>query len=340
MKKIIFLSLSLIFLSCKTTQKPSKDDSFKIAFGSCNLQDNDQSYWELIGSENPDIFIWGGDNIYADTKDMVEMERMYNQQKTNAYYQKFIYQIDNKVYGTWDDHDYGLNDGGVNWKYKDESQQLLLDFLDVKDSERRNRKGVYSSETIKVKDHKIKVIILDTRYFRSDLQKSLNQSKRYKASQDAELTLLGEKQWKWLDEELKESDADYHLIVSSIQVLSHQHGFETWGNFPSEVEKLENLLVKHQVKNPLILSGDRHISEFSQKEIDGLGVPLTDFTSSGLTHAYTSFSGEENEYRVGKVVPKISYGLIEFDFEKNQLLLEIKSTKNNKQLQKLVLQMK
>ncbi|SEA10083.1 alkaline phosphatase D family protein [Psychroflexus halocasei] len=340
MKKIIFLSLSLIFLSCKTTQKPSEDESFKIAFGSCNLQDKDQSYWEFIGSENPDIFIWGGDNIYADTKDMVEMERMYNQQKTNAYYQKFIYQIDNKVYGTWDDHDYGLNDGGVNWEYKDESQQLLLDFLDVKDLERRNRKGVYSSETFKVKDHKIKVIILDTRYFRSDLQKSSNQSKRYKASQDAELTLLGEKQWKWLDEELNESNADYHLIVSSIQVLSHQHGFETWGNFPTEVKKLENLLVKHQVKNPLILSGDRHISEFSQKEIDGLDVPLTDFTSSGLTHAYTSFSGEENQYRVGKVVPKISYGLIEFDFEKNQLLLEIKSTKNNKQLQKLVLQMK
>lgn len=340
MKKIILLSLSVLFLSCKTLQKPSEDDSFKIAFGSCNSQDEDQNYWELIGAEKPGVFIWGGDNIYADTDDMDEMERMYAQQKTNAYYQKFIYQLDNKVYGTWDDHDYGLNDGGENWEYKDESQQLLLDFLDVEDSKRRNRKGVYSSEVLKIKDHEIKVIILDTRYFRSDLKESSDRSKRYKSSQDAELTLLGEKQWQWLDKELKESNADYHIIVSSIQVLSHQHGFETWGNFPSEVTKLENLLVKYQVKNPLILSGDRHISEFSQKEIEGLDVPLTDFTSSGLTHAYTDFSGEENEYRNGKVVAQKSYGLIEFDFEKNQLLLEIKSTKNNKQLQKLVLQMK
>lgn len=340
MKKIILIGLSFLFIACKSKHNQSDKPDFKIAFGSCNLQDSDQSYWDLIGSENPDIFIWGGDNIYADTEDMDEMERMYNQQKTNPYYQKFIYQINDQVYGTWDDHDYGLNDGGANWAYKDESQQLLLDFLDVKDLKRREREGVYSREVFNVGQKKIKLIILDTRYFRSELKKSDDPSKRFEAWQNSESTLLGSKQWNWLNNELKNSQADYHIIVSSIQVLSHQHGFETWGNFPNEVRKLEELLVKHQVKNPLILSGDRHISEFSQKEIKGLEIPLTDFTSSGLTHAYTSFSGEKNEYRIGDVVAETSYGLIEFDFDKNQLLLKIKSTKNNKLLQKQILQMK
>lgn len=339
MKKLILLSLSLVVLSCKTAQKSIAPTDFKIAFGSCNVQSEDQSYWNLIGSEEPDVFIWGGDNIYADTEDMAAMEEMYEQQKTNPYYQKFIYNIDNQVYGTWDDHDYGVNDGGEDWTFKDESQQLFLDFFDVKDFERRRQKGVYHSVDFEVASHQIKLIILDTRYFRSALQKASDPTKRFEARKNSESTILGAEQWKWLANELKESQADYNLIVSSIQVLSHEHGFESWGNFPLEEQKLEDLLVKYQVKNPLILSGDRHLSEFSQKEIEGLASPLTDFTSSGLTHAYTDFSGEDNAYRVGEVIPKTSYALIEFDFEKKELVLKMKSTKNNKLLQKLKLQM-
>ena len=38
----------------------------------------------------------------------------------------FVYQI----IGTWDDHDYGLNDAGKEYDGKDFSQQLMLDFLD------------------------------------------------------------------------------------------------------------------------------------------------------------------------------------------------------------------
>ena len=34
-----------------------------------------------------------------------------------------------------------------------------------------------------------------------------------------------------------DSKADFHIIMSSIQVWSNEHGFETWGNFPHEVDK-------------------------------------------------------------------------------------------------------
>lgn len=35
-----------------------------------------------------------------------------------------------QVIGTWDDHDYGLNDAGKEFSGKNMTQKLLLDFLD------------------------------------------------------------------------------------------------------------------------------------------------------------------------------------------------------------------
>jgi alkaline phosphatase D len=108
--------------------------------------------------------------------------------------------------------------------------------------------------------------------------------------------------------------------VSSIQVLSNEHGFETWGNFPHEVDALKKMIVASKAKGVMVLSGDRHISEFSKTNVENLAYPLIDFTSSGLTHTYSSYTGEPNPYRVGEVVSIVSFGTLDFDFEKQQVL--------------------
>ena len=51
--------------------------------------------------------------------------------------------------GIWDDHDYGVNDGGKSFKYRLQSQKLFLDFLDEPiDSVRRQREGEMMSGTL------------------------------------------------------------------------------------------------------------------------------------------------------------------------------------------------
>ena len=135
---------------------------------------------------------------------------------------------------------------------------------------------------------------------------------------------------------LKNSEADFNVILSSIQMLSAEHGFEKWANFPSEVEKLEDLIISSEAKNVILLSGDRHISEFSATKVEGLRYPLVDFTSSGLTHTYEAFSGEPNKYRVGEVVKDKSFGLLKFDFEKNEIHLEMRGENNKLQQDYLV----
>lgn len=323
------LGLLFLLVSCasgnKTAEKiKSAPTDFTIAFGSCNKQQEPQPLWSAILSNNPDVYIWGGDNIYADTKDMAILQSAYEVQLNNQGYKKLKESV--PVMGTWDDHDYGINDGGKNWEFKDKSQDLFLDFFDVpKSNERRNRQGVYHAETFKLKKGVVKVIMLDTRYFRSPLLKSENPNKRYKESNG---TILGDKQWTWLKSELQNSKADFNIVVSSIQVLSQEHGFEKWANFPQERARLLNLIQGSKARNVVILSGDRHISEFSQMNVPGVTFPIIDFTSSGLTHTYEEFDGEPNQFRVGEVVNDKSFGLLKFNFNKNKLTLEMRGLDN------------
>ncbi|RKS14137.1 alkaline phosphatase D family protein [Flavobacterium sp. 120] len=342
MKKTILIFCFLGLVSCKTydttsfieSEKPVQNEYYTIAFGSCDNQKIKNELWSAIDSNHPSVWIWGGDNVYSDTKDMDFLKSNYEIQKQDSDYLKFI--KDKIILGTWDDHDYGANDGGEEYPFKRQSQQLLLDFLDTsKNAPERKRDGVYTAKTILVNGNKIKVIVLDSRFFRTALTKATDSKKRFQPNTYGEGTVLGEAQWKWLEKELKSSDAQFNVIVSSIQFLSDKHGFEAWGNFLHEIEKLEKLILSTKAKGTFIISGDRHIATFSSKNVAGLSYPLVDFTSSGLTHTYASFSGEENPYVKGEVVKELNFGLLKFDFKNNKVIMEIRG-KENKFIQEYV----
>ena len=252
---------------------------------------------------------------------MSAMKAMYAKQQAVPGYAALTREV--PVVGTWDDHDYGKNDGGREFTAKAESQQLLLDFLGVGTNDpRRQREGVYSAHSYWSQGQEIKVLVLDTRYFRSPLTKGSGK-KRYSPDQGEEQDMLGEAQWKWLEQELQASEAAFHIIVSSIQFISNEHGFEKWANMPAELLRMERLIAQSQAQGVFFISGDRHISEFSRKEIDGLNYPLWDFTSSGLTHSYSNFSGEPNPFRMGAVESGKSFGLLRIDTDQMKVNFQI-----------------
>ncbi|WP_108423522.1 alkaline phosphatase D family protein [Flagellimonas amoyensis] len=324
----VLLVLVVLFMGCKRKdgkqplEKEKQRPDFVVAFGSCNMPQEPNPFWDDVLVENPDVWVWGGDIVYADTDDVDRIRAIYAMQDTVQGYARLKAEV--PIIGTWDDHDFGLNDGGSGFAVKKESQQVFLDFMGVpSDSERRTREGVYASHEFELPEGKVKIIVLDIRYFRSDLIRDEDPKRRYKPNIEDGATILGNVQWDWLQGELANSDADFNLIMSSIQILSGEHGFETWGNFPHEVEKLETMIVESGAKGVIILSGDRHISEFSRSTVTGLPYPLVDFTSSGLTHSYASFSGEPNSYRVGEVVSDKSYGIIDLNFKDKEAHMKI-----------------
>jgi alkaline phosphatase D len=145
---------------------------------------------------------------------------------------------------TWDDHDYGKNDAGADFAGKVQAQQLFLQFWDVPPGDpRAGREGVYHAETFGPEGQRVQVILLDTRYFRSPLrptdQRDAPGKERYLPDDDPAKTMLGDTQWAWLAERLREP-AELRVIVSSIQVLAEGHGWERWGNLPRERQRLFN----------------------------------------------------------------------------------------------------
>ena len=207
------LILLIVLASCKQDHKPKETiTNFTIAFGSCNNQFAPNPFWNEIVKNNPDVWIWGGDIIYSDTEDMAILEQNYLTQKNKIKYANFSKNID--ILATWDDHDYGLNDGGIEYIKKEASQQLFLDFINVsKDDERRNQEGVYFVKDYIVNNKTIKIILLDTRYFRTALTPDTESKKRYKPTISKGESMLGKVQWNWLEHQLLNSKASYNIIV-------------------------------------------------------------------------------------------------------------------------------
>jgi alkaline phosphatase D len=307
--------LALILLHCLAGCSPPPEPTV-IAFGSCSHENDSLQMWDQIIKHQPEAWIWLGDNIYGDTYDMALMQSKYEMQKTRPSYQKLLQST--PVYGIWDDHDFGINDGGKGYRMKNESKRLMLDFLDVSPNNPVwQRDGAYQSYIIKSGGLQIKLILLDTRFFRDSLEINVDRPPLYHPNENG--TILGESQWKWLEEELHQSSADVHLIASSIQLIPNDHGFEKWGNFPVERQRFFDLIKKTDPAVPIVLSGDRHIAEFSKIELEGLEYPLVEFTSSGLTHTWSQDWGEENRHRIGNMVISKNFGIIQLLAQANEV---------------------
>ena len=319
-KFCLTLIVAVGVFGCNTTKKeplqsvlPKAENVFRLSFGSCNNHLEPNALWDDIYDAKPQVFVWGGDIIYADTDQVDKIESYYSELAQLPSYAKLAFEV--PISGTWDDHDYGLNDGGATFEIKDESKEALLRFLKIpEDHPVRSHPGVYHKQQISFGSHTIAILHLDTRYFRSELTEGEGDM-RYQPNVYGEGTILGEAQWTWLSNEIQNSKDDFIVINSSIQVLSAEHGFEKWNNLPHERDRLLELIESSPVPI-VILSGDRHISEFSLLNPDAQrSFPLLDFTSSGLTHSYSGFSGEPNAYRVKEVVSTTSFGILDFDFE-------------------------
>jgi alkaline phosphatase D len=71
----------------------------------------------------------------------------------------------------------------------------------------------------------------------------------------------------------------------------------------------------------IMASGDRHFAELSRLDDPGIGYPLHELTSSGLTHAYSN-ADESNRHRVGKLYPKLNFGVVRVDWGMREVILE------------------
>nr|QGH51295.1 HS1-1 [Sophora flavescens] len=299
----VVVLMEMVAMNVNASDSHSKQEQqlvSRIAFGSCSNQTAPQPIWDAVVDFHPQVFIWLGDNIYGDIKrpfklfgrertigpwknaprfvpsSEQEMEAKYRKAKSNPGYAQLKQNAE--VIGTWDDHDYGLNDAGKEFHGKIINQKLLLDFLDEpQDSPRRKQAGVYASYKYGPKGRDVKIILLDTRYHRDPV--------------GSDGTILGNSQWLWLEKELKGPSTAITVIGSSIQVISNLSAtihplfsMESWAHFPKERERLFKLIADSKRGGVFFISGDVHFGEITRYDC-AVDYPLYDVTSSGVTQS-------------------------------------------------------
>jgi alkaline phosphatase D len=284
-------------------------ENLNLSFGSCLTQKKDMGILKSIHTFSPQYFIFMGDNIYKDTYNIEEKISEYNGLGENPDFQ--ILRKKTKILATWDDHDYGVNDAGEEYPVKKESQREFTNFFYPKDIEARMKKeGVYSSEIIYFKKLKLHIILLDTRFFRTELKRQNLLSGGYVPNYEEKATLLGSKQWDWLESELG-VEADLKIIVTSIQFYNEDHPFEKWGNFPLEKKKFFNMVERGKFKHLILLSGDRHLSESFGFQTPN-GKQVYEITSSPLNKELPiKLFFSKREDRLGDVLMDSSFGNME-----------------------------
>ena len=253
------------------------------------------------------------------------MKNAYEIQKTRL--PKWL-MMEKEILAIWDDHDFGLNDGGRDYLYKEKAKKMFLNFWNVDENDPRNyREGLYFKKVKNIDGAEIEIIALDTRYFRSKLNGKEN---AYKPDINPHATILGKEQWDWFQSSITNSTAKAIIILSSIQVLATNHPYEKWANFPLERSKLISLLSEAaQDKVIIVVSGDRHRSGIYQNNF------FIEITASSLNKPGSKFK-ESDPLLIGETFPEMNYGILDIQPLQNRITLSLLDKKGKKLNSKII----
>jgi len=300
----------------------------RIGFGSCADSGKPQPIWDAVLAKQPDLFVFLGDNVYGDTRDMSVLRAKYAELAAQPGFARL--RAGTPLVAIWDDHDFGENDAGGEYPMKDKSRRIFLDFWgEPPGSPRRDRDGVYAAYLFGPPGRRVQVILPDLRYNRTPLvkqelggpnfeswakarmAKGLDVPGPYARNPDAKASMLGERQWQWLERQL-EMPADLRLFASSLQVLADYTGWESWVGFARDRERLFDLIRRKKANGVVFLSGDIHYAELSKLDIN---VPYTlwDLTSSGLTEEWKIPTPNSN--RASEVLSEANFGTLDIDWQ-------------------------
>ena len=298
----------------------------RIAFGSCANQAKDQPIWDAILDQKPDLFVFLGDNIYADTRDPRVMAAKYAALAAKPGFKRL--RESTPLIAIWDDHDFGENDAGGDYPMKAESRRQFCDFWgEPADSVRRTRDGVYAAYVFGPEGQRVQIILPDLRWNRTPLvEKTFKGGYKawaishglsgketpgpYDRIPDLDATMIGEPQWAWLETQLAQP-ADLRIFGSSLQVLADFAGWESWINYARDHQRLFDAIRRQRADRLICISGDTHYAEVSRLDTN-VPYPIWDITSSGLTEVWPVTP--PNALRVSPVLRERNFGMIEIDW--------------------------
>lgn len=277
------------------------------------------------------------------------LRSFYNLQRSDPGYAKFLKDTNASIFGTIDDHDMGMNNADETYQFIRES---ALEFLNFVGENRQNAMyqramkgyGVYgvkvfdfekvrddyllsdeeaaidpdvvgyefinSQSKKEFKERRIAIFLLDARTNKTPWGHGFDAWKRNYAGD-----FLGERQWKWFESAIANSDASLNIIVNGLQVHPFRHPnantAEQWSQFPSSRQRLYDAILRDDVRAPILVSGDVHMAQIMRKDcwlrndVSATSTrPLVEFTTSGMTHSWGNvFASSEKFHKTWRYLP-------------------------------------
>jgi len=314
---------------------------FRFAFGACSDNEDLPEMPALIHAQNykPEFFLHVGDWGYPDTTDrpMDDAKRQnyyacYPSEVEKAYVERYTHPVMRPILQSmpvdyvYDDHDFvNDNSGGYFCSYYLDKKRGPFD-APTPPNARRNVIDFYTRrfphydlpDTSQGIYHKFvygncEFFMLDLRANRtSPSQSVVKKGDVWVFDPQPQHTIMGSKQWAWLQAALASSKAQWKFIISSVtfnvamgdmlqaflrepkQQFKRLMGIinypaanmatvmaDGWSGYPLEQEKVLNFCRDKQIRNVVVLSGDTHITGTD----DGANGGLPEMMSGGITEA-------------------------------------------------------
>jgi alkaline phosphatase D len=278
---------------------------------------SDSSIFETMAKIPASFHIWMGDNWYTrevDYNTVWGLNYRASRDRSHKVIQPFMASM--PQYAIWDDHDYGPNDAGKSFIFKEDSRKIFKNYS-LNPTYGEEGKGIYTKFSFSDVDF----FLTDDRYFRSE--PGITDSVEGKPS--SAKTYLGAQQMEWLTNALLNSTATFKIIVTGGQVLNPLNKYECMQQYSYEYQQLLHFLSEHSIPGILFFTGDRHHSEVIKLERPGMH-PLYDVTISPYTAGVSKVRGEEenNPARMPyTLVEAQNFGKITVSGKKNERQLTV-----------------
>lgn len=283
-----------------TFPAPGIPGLFKVAFGGgAGFMPAHERMWDTIASRKPDALFLLGDNVYIDLPEEPRGLHQYTYYRRQSQPEFRRLTASTPVYAIWDDHDAAMDDVWLG-PYLDRPAWKPAMLRVFKENWVNPGYGNHESPGcwFKATFGNVDCIFLETRYFRTN-------------PFGENPTMLGSIEKEWLLGELKNSQAQFKVIVSSVPWApdAKPGSHDTWDGFPEEREEIFHWIETHKINGVLLLSADRHRSEAWKIDRPN-GYPLYDLMSSKLTneHTHECIPGPLFCYN-----QSCSYGMVTFD---------------------------
>lgn len=239
----------------------------KVVFASCA---NDKTHPELASFRSaaawkPDAAAFLGDTPYIDSTDPAKLALRHKEFRDHPAVAALRAQCG--IYSVWDDHDFGANDTDGNLQGKRASRDAFV-AAHPEQSCGTDGEGVWT--TFRRGD--VEVWLLDGRW---------NANTGVDAS--GRPILLGEAQWRWLEDGLQASTATFKVLGCGMiwNDATRPGKQDYWGRWPHERERLFRFLGARRIGGVVLVSGDIHRTRMvrhATREV--VGYELTELVTS------------------------------------------------------------